>query len=761
MKKLIYLLVLSYCNSINALETDTSIYELSIDELFNMKVQSASGIDESYLKAPASMVVITAQEIEDRGYLSLDEVMMDLPGFDISIGNGTSYMQAYQRGYRTPFTQRTLLMINGKVDNHLWTHMANISRQYPIGNIARIEILYGPASAVYGPNAFLGIINIITKNGKELADGESIFESSIQFGSNNTRSVDLFSAGKNGGISYAIGAKIFRSDEEDLSNKYGFNTNELYGDTNRWGPLLDQNHRGVALGKYADPTDDWGVNGEINMGDLTLGFNSWVRKEAYGAYYAADRAQNNTMWNYNSNQIFLDYNKKVSDKLQVNSTLLYRTNRVWGAWVEATAMWDSLINSNGGSNLYLSDRGLNNADFSDYAFISYTNWNSINNSWLFKQNFNYQHNDKLSIQGGIKYNRKELTKAYDIPGYWGVFSSVAYSSEDGPHGYGTGIGNSTDATYEYADLPASEMPDRNLIFTTDVGGFVQSIVDFNRLRFVGGVRFDQNSLYGESINPRVSAIYVFPEDAAVVKLIYGEAFQEPAPLQLFGGWNGRSANPDLKPEKAKNLEFVTMVKQGKLIHQLSIYRGKYENVIKESAENAGTRKTFGIEYSIKAQLFNPFSSRDISLYSFYTYSQSTSNVYYDFDTGSWEDGEAELGDISPHKINLGVNFPIKDRLNLNLRSQYVHDKTLYLRNPLRNQGEVAKGYFNLNGNLSFKVKECTLGLNVKNILDAEYFHSGVESASAGNNFTSGSTGFHNSLLPQASRSFMFYFKLNY
>ena len=37
-----------------------------------------------------------------------------------------------------------------------------------------------------------------------------------------------------------------------------------------------------------------------------------------------------------------------------------------------------------------------------------------------------------------------------------------------------------------------------------------------------------------------------------------ENFQEPAPIQLWGGWNGRQANPDLEPEKAQNLEFIAM-----------------------------------------------------------------------------------------------------------------------------------------------------------------------------------------------------------
>lgn len=745
---------------LNGQDEDSTLFNMSMQGLFDMEVQSASGINESYVKAPASMIVITAEEIKQRGYLSLDEVMMDLPGFDISVSNGTTYMQAYQRGYRTPFTQRTLIMINGKVDNHLWSHTANISRQYPINIIERIEVMYGPASAVYGPNAFLGIFNIITKTEADSEEDIAVSDVSVQFGNNNTYSVDLYTGGKKGELSYSLGAKTFRSDEADLSDKFGFVADRWYGDTAVWGPMLSENHRGVNYGEYADPTDDWGLIGQVNYKGLTLGINSWVRKEAYGAYYAADRAQNNTMWNYSSNQIYADYSKAINDQLNVNTTLLYRTNRIWGGWVEATPMWDSIINNNGGVSLTLADRGRDNSAFSDYSFISKTNWHSVNNSWLFKQNFNYEVNDKLRLLGGIKYERKELTRAYDIPGYWGAFSSVG-GNDMGPHGQGGAIGNSTDSEYTFYDLPAADMPERNLIFTTDYGGFLQSSVDVNNFRFVGGIRFDKNSLYGSSVNPRVSAMYVMPDESMVFKLVYGEAFQEPAPIQLFGGWNGRAANPDLKPEKAKNLELITMFQHQRFFHQLTVFASNYENVIKEEAENAGERDVMGLEYSVKTTLFNPISSRDISLYAFYTYTKTTSSVSYNFDTGLWEDASADLGDIAPHKIHAGFNVPIKNYLNVNIRGQYIHDKLLYLRNPLRGQGEKLDGYFNMDANVYVTIKNVSVGMRVRNLLNADYFHSGVESASAGNNFDERSQGFHNSLLPQAGTNYLVYLRLNY
>ena len=86
----------------------------SFDDLFSTEVESASGLNESYLTAPASMNIITKEDIIQRGYTSIDELLSDIPGFDVSITNGITYLNAHQRGYRTPFTQRTLILINGK-----------------------------------------------------------------------------------------------------------------------------------------------------------------------------------------------------------------------------------------------------------------------------------------------------------------------------------------------------------------------------------------------------------------------------------------------------------------------------------------------------------------------------------------------------------------------------------------------------------------------------------------------------------------------
>ena len=109
-------LLLAYPTNLKAAENNDSsvdLLDLSLKDLLEVTVSSASGFDESLRDAPAAMVIISSKDIERRGYTSLDEVLLELPGFDLANTNGNGNITAYQRGYRTPMTQRTLLMIDG------------------------------------------------------------------------------------------------------------------------------------------------------------------------------------------------------------------------------------------------------------------------------------------------------------------------------------------------------------------------------------------------------------------------------------------------------------------------------------------------------------------------------------------------------------------------------------------------------------------------------------------------------------------------
>jgi len=724
-----------------------NFYELPLDSINKLvdkgnlayalgkKYALASRTEERLQDAPATMMVITAQEIRERGYTSIADVMADLPGFDNNLFNGAVYMNSYQRGYRTSYTQRTLLMIDGQLfDNHLWSHIIMTSRQYPMGNIERIEVLYGPSSAVYGPNAYLGIINIVTSNGKTVsAPDNNNTTISLQKGSFNSYGLDVGTKGQMGQIAYSVSARIFQSDEEDLSDRWGYLSNSWFGNRDVWGSLLDVESLGKKLGSYYDKSDNYGVNAKLSYKSFQMGVLHWRTSEGYGTQYAADHGQNNIPWDHVSSQAYLIMNKEVNDKFKNELILTYRTNRIVGEWAEAEPDW--------------------NAGMEQYSYISYTSWNSYCNSWQLRNNFEYQLK-RVLLTGGVKFERKLLSKNYDIPGYWGAYSSAGGSGSDGPHGYGWAIAHSTDSlAYVFPPLPAGRMPSNNLAATSDVGGYLMGIIDWHAFRFNLGIRYDENSIYGSVINPRLAAIYKFSNSGAI-KLLYGEAFQEPAPRFLWGGWTGRKANPKLMPEKARNLELNVMYAQKNVFQDISAYYARYENVIQEEGSNAGYRNIFGVEYKVKFSFDNFIpNSSNITAYAYYTYTRPLTSSLYSHTDEAWQDKENMLGDIAPHKVNIGVNLPVSKWVNINIRGNFVSPIELYSRNALvaKYGNYTLPSYFTLNSNVNFMYDKFTLGIKVLNVLDEKYMAPGIESANSGDDFSQRALGFNNSLVPQPGR----------
>jgi iron complex outermembrane receptor protein len=298
------------------------------------------------------------------------------------------------------------------------------------------------------------------------------------------------------------------------------------------------------------------------------------------------------------------------------------------------------------------------------------------------------------------------------------------------------------------------MPPNNLALTEDKGGFMQAILDADPFRFSGGIRFDTNSIYGSSVNPRVSAIYKFSKRGAL-KLWYGEAFQEPPPLLLWGGFSGRNANEDLEPEKARNTELILMLQNNHIFSDFSLYFSRYDDVIKEEGENAGTRDIWGVEYKLKLILPNFISSAsDMTGYFNYTYTNAKSSIQFNHQTGVWENGETDLGDIAPHKISAGLNLPVSAALNFNLRGNLVSRRKPYSRNALRGLGLDIGRYYVLHGTVNYIYQGVTITLKALNMTDNQFFHPGGEQADSGIDFANRSGGFRNSLIPQPGRTLM-------
>jgi outer membrane receptor protein involved in Fe transport len=155
--------------------------ELSLEELVNVKVDSvfsASKYEQKVTEAPSAVSIVTADEIQKFGYRTLADVLRGVRGFYVSNDRNYSYLGS--RGFLRPgdYNTRYLFMIDGHRMND------NIYDAFWIGTdgvldvdlIDRVEIIRGPSSSIYGNDAFLGVINIITKTGSQLNGVEASVE---------------------------------------------------------------------------------------------------------------------------------------------------------------------------------------------------------------------------------------------------------------------------------------------------------------------------------------------------------------------------------------------------------------------------------------------------------------------------------------------------------------------------------------------------------------------------------------------------------
>ena len=146
---------------------------LPIEQLLDLEVSTSARYGQKQSEAAATVSVITAAEIRQFRYRTLSDVLRSLPGFYIS--NDRNYDSVGVRGVsRTgDYNSRVLLLVDGYRFNDSVYGNAPLGQDFPISLdlIERIEVISGPGSAVYGNNAMLGVINVITKKGGDINGG--------------------------------------------------------------------------------------------------------------------------------------------------------------------------------------------------------------------------------------------------------------------------------------------------------------------------------------------------------------------------------------------------------------------------------------------------------------------------------------------------------------------------------------------------------------------------------------------------------------
>jgi outer membrane receptor for ferrienterochelin and colicins len=606
-------------------------------ELARQGVSSVSKMTESVPEAPATVIVVTGEQIRQRGYQDLEAVLHDLPGFDISRINGQSYSNVYQRGYRSNATNRTLFLVDGVEQNDLHSNIAYISRQYPLSNIDRIEVVYGPASTMYGANAFLGVINVLTLDPDDmLTEGKAIAgDVRLGGGSWNSKSFDGTVSGRFRRASYSLTGRLFRSDEWDLSgfNEWGyaydagrydkwryFNSYPRLSDGKevdaeseamRLDRLALQWLNGAALG-YSDLTDDWMISGKLKINDFLFGLQMWQTREGAASastQWAEPGARNGNIWSPRQNSFYARYSTALSGNLRLS---YFGQAKVHEIHPESSAF---LLQSYASGALGLLDLVSERP-----AFWAQTHLEQSSNQWRNEVNLLYRGRPNLSVLGGIdlRYGsmQTDYSRASNCVEETRIPNTVLVSSNFDPvemlASGGAGMTNQEREDYYwpvvlgiYRQAPKflESESDRRACYQLpnqppdepSEGGEHVAVRDFGVLgqvsfnpapdvKLVAAWRIDNGHAsvgrsYGTVATPRLALVY--SPRQFVFKAIYAEAFKDPAPLERYSTdpLGTRSEATILGPEHVSSIEASASHQGRSHAIDISVYRAAYKDVI--------------------------------------------------------------------------------------------------------------------------------------------------------------------------------------
>src|SRR5437868_3156369 len=182
---------------------------LSAEDIFEEQIVTASVRSSSEAKAPASLTIIGEDEIRMSGAATIPEILRRVPGIDVAEMNPSDTNISF-RGFNRRVSNRVLVLVDGRsvyqdfLGGTFWPLL-----DVAVQDVSRIEVIRGPGSALYGANAFSGVVNIITKTGED-ANGPRLF---VNAGNYNTFQGGLSVGGRSGKLSYRTTVAYDRADK--------------------------------------------------------------------------------------------------------------------------------------------------------------------------------------------------------------------------------------------------------------------------------------------------------------------------------------------------------------------------------------------------------------------------------------------------------------------------------------------------------------------------------------------------------------------
>lgn len=532
-------------------------------------VSIATGSQQPLRRAPAVATVITAEDIAAMGATDLDEVLETVPGLHVE-RNVQGYNPLYViRGIYSEFNPQTLVLQNGVPLTTMFIgNRGDIWGGFPLENVARIEVIRGPGSALYGADAYAGVINIITKSAADTAGTEF----GVRAGTFRTRDGWVQHGGKVGPVDVAAYLRVGTSD--------GFKS-VIDSDAQT---LIDQHpafhsHASLAPGPVHTGYDAVDSSLDLSLDKMRLRGGYRLRDNVGlggGVASALDPVSHGKTERLNADFSWSDIDIGRDWKLGMTASYFkYITTFPDILQIYPPGAFGGLFSSQGAGMLGAPNTWERQIRASVVA--AYSGW--------------ADHQVRLGLgQDDLNMYRTQEFKNFSLPS-----NSPLPQPEPG------------EQVKEIAVDQSFALPQRRrvtYIYAQDEWKFARDWA------LTGGIRRDIYSDFGGTTNPRVALVWDASLDVTA-KMLYGRAFRAPSYSEQYSINNPvLRGNPDLKPEVINTLEtaFSWQARPDTQL-QLSLFHYEMQEIIRTAGSpatrsNAGEQHGNGLELEATHDVHN-------------------------------------------------------------------------------------------------------------------------------------------------------------
>ncbi|AFM11294.1 TonB-dependent receptor plug domain-containing protein [Turneriella parva] len=648
--------------------------ELGYYYLENQVVVTVTRSEVKLKEAPAAVYVITDKDIRERGYRTLSEALHDVPGFDFQHTYGTFPEVVHQRGL-VGNNQRSLLYIDGVPDNNISENaMLAGSLRFPLHNVKRIEILAGPASALYGANAFNGIINVIMNDqdqGSEVALTGGSYNNSF---TNLGGALSLYTRGRAADVKYSLSGYYYNTKGPDFRNVQNL---DAQGKGYYWSPVYDNSKE-----------DTYNISAKFTKGNLRFQTVNWQYLQGLGTFANATQSIDTTAggvggsaWDFRSNSFALGYINEFTKQLSLDSEVIVRHTDVLSSSHDQTAQ-----TGKEGPTLYQRPGDL----------VYYTSYSRPDYAYEVREKLTYNHSDRANTTLGFEVNHSVVPTGY------GATTRYDYQN------YGTYIQQVYKPIGMLA-LTGGYRFDHNTIsgnsHTPRLGAVLSPVEDltFKLLASTGFRAPTAWELFNATSN-RLANTGLRPERLMAFELGAGYRLKKKYYFGIQSYYNRITS----------------------LLLEVQTSTAKPTTGFYNQNQNVGNAEIIGVEFQSDLQLM-----RDLNVFANYTY---TTGRYFDLPATIATTPATAAGDrmpnIAPHHFNVGTTYYLMKDLSLHMRVNYVHERETIAMNPVRS----VPGYILLHANIRWEnvgVQGFYLQLMVRNLFNQLVFDPGIRTADGG------------------------------